>query len=130
MGLTDVHSVYGFVLGKLFHAHAASSADLVIPAKFPPALVALLTKQQRSRAPLARYVLAGIVLSNLPDVDVIVAAALRNWGKHRGPTHSLLFLVLSSLCATAPLSYWLRTSRVKALLLALVWCKALLLFFV
>jgi membrane-bound metal-dependent hydrolase YbcI (DUF457 family) len=123
MGLTDVHSVYGFVLGKLLFEHHSRRPDMLlsIPASFPPALAEALREQQLMRASLQRFVIAGVALANLPDVDVLFAFVLRNWTKHhRGPTHSLAFLVVSSLCVTAPLSFWLRTSRTKALLFALL----------
>ncbi len=120
MGLSDVHSVYGYVLAKLFFEYRVRpDVVLEIPSSFPPALAASLKEQ--SNAPFHRYVMAGLLLSNLPDVDVFVAAVLKNWSKHhRGPTHSIAFVVLSSLVATAPLSYWLRTSHARALAFALL----------
>jgi membrane-bound metal-dependent hydrolase YbcI (DUF457 family) len=123
MGLTDVHSVYGFVLGKLFYEHHPRSDILsVVPSSFPPALAEALKDPRFLSGPVRRanYLIAGVVLANLPDLDVFVALAFRNWSKHRGPSHSIAFLVVSSLCATAPVSYWLRTSRTKAFLFALL----------
>jgi membrane-bound metal-dependent hydrolase YbcI (DUF457 family) len=51
-------------------------------------------------------------------VDVILAALRRSWAVHRGPTHSLAFVVLGSL-SFFPLSFWLRTTKLKSFLFAL-----------
>lgn len=121
MGLSDAHIVYGLLLGRVFHAHHPHYARLDIPASFSPQLRAILRHPRLllTRAPLARFLLCGAILSSLPDCDVLFAALFRRWSLHRGPTHSLLFLAASSLAAAWPVSLWLRTTRLKALLFAL-----------
>ncbi len=120
MGLSDAHSVYGVLLAQLFYEHHRQHERLQVPSSFSSALKAVLRDQSLRRAPWRRFLVAGVALANLPDVDVLAAALLRKWDKtHRGPTHSLLFWLASSAVACIPLSLWLRTSRVRALLFAL-----------
>ena len=120
MGLTDAHAVYGAVLARLFYERLRQHEWLQVPPTFSPALTAALRSASQRGAPWRRFLVAGVVLANLPDVDVLAALVLRNWDKaHRGPTHSLLFWLLSSAAAAVPLGAWLRAPRLEAALFAL-----------
>lgn len=125
MGLTDVHGILGVLLGRAFHSwQPRAPAVPVIPSSFPPSLRALLQHPRFAKnasAPLERWLLAGGLLAQLPDIDVFVAAALQSWSRgHRGPTHSGLFCGAASALLTLPLASWLRTSKTRAFLFALL----------
>ena len=49
-----------------------------------------------------------LVLSNLPDVDVILGIVLQGNGSvfHRGPTHSLAFAVIAGFLASKVWEWW------------------------
>ena len=115
MGLSDVHTILGVLIGRLFHRPQQSSLRTP-PASFPSSLRARLMSSPR--APLSRYVAAGIVMANLPDLDVLLVLYKRSLKEHRGPTHSVLSLFLAGLVSTLPLSLWLRVGPVRAVLFA------------
>lgn len=121
MGLTDGHTIVGFLIGRVFHSWRPRQ-PLYIPAHIPDTLPAALRESLRHprsvhNASLRRYLVAGALLCNLPDLDVLVALALRSWTKHhRGPTHSIFFNALCSILLSVPLSKWLRVSRRRSLL--------------
>ena len=49
-----------------------------------------------------------LVLSNLPDVDVVIGLILRGNGSafHRGPTHSLIFALIAGFLASRLWNLW------------------------
>lgn len=57
-----------------------------------------------------RVALFVVILSNLPDIDVLFGLILQNNGSafHRGPTHSIVFALLAGLLA-AKLPRWLNS---------------------
>jgi inner membrane protein len=68
-----------------------------------------------TRSALSRWRLfaAILVLSNLPDIDVIFGLLLQWNGSafHRGPSHSLLFALVMGLLASRASSIWGRLPR-------------------
>jgi len=64
---------------------------------------------------LSRWkVFAGVVvLSNLPDIDILVGLLVRGNGNafHRGPTHSLLFALTAGLLAANAWRLWPKAPR-------------------
>ena len=68
-------------------------------------------------------VLAGIlILSNLPDVDVLLGIVLRGNGSvfHRGPTHSLAFAFIAALAVGVICKLWSQLPRLSFRLCFLV----------
>jgi hypothetical protein len=68
-----------------------------------------------TRSAFSRWKLfaAIVVLSNLPDIDVILGL-LFHWNGsafHRGPTHSLLFALVIGIFASRASSIWARLPR-------------------
>ena len=59
-----------------------------------------------------------IMLTNLPDIDVLVGLIVHGNGNffHRGPTHSLLFALVMALLASNAWRCWSRIPRVNYLL--------------
>lgn len=55
-----------------------------------------------------RLFAAIVVLTNLPDIDVVFGLLVQWNGSafHRGPTHSLLFALLMGVLASRASSYW------------------------
>ena len=49
-----------------------------------------------------------VILSNLPDIDVLLGLILQNNGSvfHRGPTHSILFALIMGLIASQTSKLW------------------------
>ena len=49
-----------------------------------------------------------VMLSNLPDIDVLVGLILQNNGSafHRGPTHSILFALIMGYVASKSSKFW------------------------
>jgi membrane-bound metal-dependent hydrolase YbcI (DUF457 family) len=60
-----------------------------------------------------KFFAAIVVLSNLPDIDVIIGLIFHWNGSafHRGPTHSLLFALIFGLLASRAASIWGRFPR-------------------
>jgi membrane-bound metal-dependent hydrolase YbcI (DUF457 family) len=58
------------------------------------------------------------VLTNLPDMDVLIGLILHGNGNffHRGPTHSFLFALVIALFASSAWRCWSRIPRVSYLL--------------
>lgn len=71
MGLNDAHTIYGLLVGALFHSldpHKASSLLVGLP----PSLQSLLSvrfPRWQSTASLRRWAIAGAVLANLPGAQ-------------------------------------------------------------
>ena len=59
-----------------------------------------------------------IVLTNLPDLDVLVGLMVHGNGNffHRGPTHSLLFALIMAFFVSNLWRFWSRIPRVSYLL--------------
>lgn len=59
--------------------------------------------------------LGTLVLSNLPDVDVVLGIALQGNGSafHRGPTHSLIFALVAGFLASRVWEFWLQWPRLS-----------------
>lgn len=68
----------------------------------------------RSTLSLWKTLALVIVLTNLPDIDVLVGLIVHGNGNffHRGPTHSLLFALVIALLAS---NVWRRWSRIPKL---------------
>ena len=49
-----------------------------------------------------------VILSNLPDIDVLLGLILQNNGSafHRGPTHSILFVLIMGFIASKSSKFW------------------------
>jgi len=64
------------------------------------------------------------LLANLPDIDVVIGLVL--WGDgsvfHRGPTHSLLFVLAMGWLASRAWRWWSRTASPSIL-----WCVSIIL---
>ena len=83
MPLPIGHAVIGFTTQSLFSAEESSS--------------------DRWKA-----LLGILILSNLPDVDVLLGIVFQGNGNvfHRGPTHSLMFALIGGFLATRVLRLW------------------------
>jgi hypothetical protein len=60
-----------------------------------------------------KTLLAVLLLSNLPDVDVLLGIVFQGNGNvfHRGPTHSLMFAFVGGFLATRILELWSRLPK-------------------
>ena len=56
-----------------------------------------------------------LILSNLPDVDVVLGIVLQGNGNafHRGPTHSLIFAFIAGFLASRVWELWLQGPRLS-----------------
>jgi len=56
-----------------------------------------------------------LILSNLPDVDVVLGIVLQGNGSafHRGPTHSLIFAFIAGYLASKAWESWLQGPRLR-----------------
>jgi len=56
-----------------------------------------------------------LILSNLPDVDVVLGIVLQGNGNafHRGPTHSLIFAFIAGFLASRVWEFWLQWPRLS-----------------
>jgi len=56
-----------------------------------------------------------VILSNLPDIDVLIGLVLQNNGSvfHRGPTHSIVFALLMGFVASKLSEIWRRIPAVS-----------------
>jgi len=56
-----------------------------------------------------------LILSNLPDVDVVLGIVLQGNGNafHRGPTHSLIFALIAGFLAYRVLELWSQWPRLS-----------------
>ena len=56
-----------------------------------------------------------LILSNLPDVDVVLGIVLQGNGNafHRGPTHSLIFALIAGFLASRVWELWLQSPRLS-----------------
>jgi membrane-bound metal-dependent hydrolase YbcI (DUF457 family) len=56
-----------------------------------------------------------LVLSNMPDIDVVLGFVLQGNGSafHRGPTHSLAFALIAGFLASKVLEWWSPWSRLS-----------------
>jgi membrane-bound metal-dependent hydrolase YbcI (DUF457 family) len=72
----------------------------------------------RSSLGLWKTLLFVTVLTNLPDLDVLVGLIVRGNGNffHRGPTHSLLFALIMAFLISNSWRCWSRIPRVSYLL--------------
>ncbi len=80
---------------------------------------AIHSQCSRNRSNLNRWkMLVGVVLlSNLPDVDVVTGLIFRGNGSafHRGPTHSLLFALVTGILASNGWRIWSRIPKFSLL---------------
>ena len=62
------------------------------------------------------------VLANLPDIDMVIGLLIHGNGSiyHRGPTHSLLFVLMAGLAASQMWRLWSRIPRFGFQLCALL----------
>ena len=64
-----------------------------------------------------KWLVAGfiVVLSNLPDIDVLFGLFLQNNGSafHRGPTHSILFALIMGFVASQSWKIWSQIPRMS-----------------
>jgi membrane-bound metal-dependent hydrolase YbcI (DUF457 family) len=83
MPLPIGHAVIGFTTQSLFSAEESSSGRW-------------------------KTLLGVLILSNLPDVDVLLGIVFHGNGNvfHRGPTHSLMFALIGGFLATRVLRLW------------------------
>ena len=83
MSLPIGHAVIGFTTQSLFGAEEARSDGW-------------------------KALLGILILSNLPDVDVLLGIVFHGNGNvfHRGPTHSLMFALIGGFLATRVLRLW------------------------
>ena len=90
MPLPIGHAVIGFTTQSLFSAEASSFGRW-------KALFVIL------------------ILSNLPDVDVLLGIVLHGNGHafHRGPTHSLMFAFIGGFLAAGVLRWWFRLPKLS-----------------
>jgi membrane-bound metal-dependent hydrolase YbcI (DUF457 family) len=63
---------------------------------------------EESRSGRWKALLGILILSNLPDVDVLLGIVFHGNGNvfHRGPTHSLIFALIGGFLATRVLRLW------------------------
>ena len=69
MGLNDAHTVYGCLLGALFHSMGHGKAKGPLVTQVPRSLQKLLSvrfPRWQSSVSLRRWALAGAILANLP----------------------------------------------------------------
>jgi hypothetical protein len=88
MSLPIGHAVIGFTTQSLFGAEEARSDGW-------------------------KALLGILILSNLPDVDVLLGIVFQGNGNvfHRGPTHSLMFALIGGFLATRVLRLWSQLPR-------------------
>ena len=81
------------------------------------AIYDLYAKSKRSDPPwkILPYV---IVLTNVPDIDVLIGLLVQGNGNffHRGPTHSLLFAVVMAFIASNGWRCWSKIPKISPLL--------------
>ena len=67
-----------------------------------------LISNNKSRFDKWKLAIFIIILSNLPDIDVLLGLILQNNGStfHRGPTHSILFALLMGFAASKSSRLW------------------------
>lgn len=83
--LFDGHSILGIIIAKLFYKFRSVPEEFVpsiIAKNLHPAVRSALRRTRFSNdATFDRYLTVGMVLANLPDVDVLYALYLRSYSK-------------------------------------------------
>jgi inner membrane protein len=74
-----------------------------------------LISNDHSRFNKWRVAIFIVILSNLPDLDVLLGLILQNNGSafHRGPTHSILFALIMGFAASRSSKFWSRIPMVS-----------------
>lgn len=73
MGLNDAHTIYGMLIGALFHSWVEEGFHSVL---LPTKLASLLSvrfPRLQANSSLSTYTLTGIIISNIPDIDIGMA---------------------------------------------------------
>ena len=74
-----------------------------------------LISNDHSRFNKWRVAIFIVILSNLPDLDVLLGLILQNNGSafHRGPTHSIIFALIMGFAASRSSKFWSRIPMVS-----------------
>eukprot|EP01094_Clydonella_sp_ATCC50884_P025244 TRINITY_DN6567_c0_g1_i1.p1 TRINITY_DN6567_c0_g1~~TRINITY_DN6567_c0_g1_i1.p1 ORF type:complete len:341 (+),score=88.13 TRINITY_DN6567_c0_g1_i1:139-1161(+) len=123
--LLDLHCILGYIIAKFFVAifvAPSNASDLALPSfGYDRVGHGGYINSGRSmakrlydwflRTPMhQRLVIYGMVMANLPDIDVVLAPILGWHTVHRGPTHSLIVMLLASVFISIPASKRLKAS--------------------
>ena len=77
-----------------------------------------LYSKSYDNGPLWKILTYVIILTNLPDIDVVIGLVVHGNGNffHRGPTHSLLFAVFVAFIASNGWRCWSKIPKISTLL--------------
>lgn len=102
-----------------FHFEILNLRFIIMPLPLGHAAIGFAThsliSNDHSRFNKWRVAIFIVILSNLPDLDVLLGLILQNNGSafHRGPTHSILFALIMGFVASRSSRFWSRIPMVS-----------------